>query len=120
MNRPRRPAFFPARKKKPTVARTPETSSIPRRRSPLDHVPPNAEPRFQVLGTGADRQALMTYASPTEMLVLHGFGREIETAFGRWNGRIEEFWTQQPDALGYARKIDDILASIVARKRTTV
>ena len=70
MNRPRRPPFTPARKKKPTPNRGPVTTGPPRRRSPLDHIPANIEPRFKVLGTGADRQALLTYASPMEMLVV--------------------------------------------------
>src|SRR5204862_5838553 len=77
MNRPRRPPFTPARKKKPNPARGPATTGPPRRRSPLDHIPANIEPRFKVLGTGADRHALLTYASPMEMLVVHGFTREI-------------------------------------------
>lgn len=119
MNRPRRPPFSPARRKKPAVARSPDAATIPRRRSPLDLVPSDAEPRFKVLGTGAERQALMTYATPTEMLVVHGFSREVEDAFARFHGRLEDFWGASPEALGYARKIDDVLAGIVARKGTT-
>jgi hypothetical protein len=79
-------------------------------------VPATAEPRFKVLGTGTDRQALLTYAAPTEMLVVHGFTREIEETYSRYNGRVEEFWTNNPDALSLARKIDEVLAGIVARK----
>ena len=116
MNRPKRPPFQPGRKKKPTPPRGPAPSGPPRRRSPLDHVPANAEPRFKVLGTGADRQALMTYAAPTEMLIVHGFTREIEDAYHRYNGRVEEFWANNPDALSLAQKIDEVLAGIVARK----
>lgn len=116
MNRPRRPPFPPARKKKPTVRRDPENNGGPRRRSALDNVPANTEPRFKVLGRGVDRQSLLTYANPTEMLVLHGFTREIEDAYSRFNGRLEDFWNNSPDALIMARKIDDVLATIVARK----
>lgn len=116
MNRPKRPTFVPGRKKKPTVRRDAENTGAPRRRSPLDNVPATAEPRFEVLGRGIDRQSLLTYANPTEMLVVHGFSREIENAYSRFNGRLEDFWTQNPDALAMARKIDGVLAAIQARK----
>lgn len=118
MNRPRRPPFSPGRKKKPTPARSPETTGPPRRRSPLDNVPANLEPRFQVLGTGVDRQALLTFAAPMEMLVLHGFTREIEDAYQRFNGRVEDFWAKNPDVVAQARKLDEVLAAVMARKRT--
>jgi hypothetical protein len=116
MNRPKRPPFTPARKKKPTPARSPVTTGPPRRRSPLDYIPANIEPRFKVLGTGADRQALLTYATPMEMLVVHGFTREIDDAFHRYSGRLEEFWNNNPDSLSLARKLDDVLAGVVARR----
>jgi hypothetical protein len=116
MNRPKRPTFSPPRKKKPTVARPADGGGPPRRRSPLDYVPQNVEPRFQVLGTGADRQALVTYATPAEMMVIHGFTREIETSYQKFNGRVEEFWTRNPQALELARKVDQVLAGVVARK----
>ena len=116
MNRPKRPAFIPGRKKKPTPARTPDGGGPPRRRSPLDNVPQNLEPRFQILGRGLDRQALITYANPTEMLVVHGFTREIENAWSRHTGRMEDFWEKNPDSLAMARKIDEVLAAIQARK----
>jgi hypothetical protein len=116
MNRPKRPAFIPSRKKKPSPARTAASDGPPRRRSPLDHVPATIEPRFRVLGSGADRQALLTYATPMEMLVIHGFTREIEDAYSRYNGRLDDFWPNNPDALSLARKVDDVLAGIVARK----
>ena len=116
MNRPKRPFFSPARKKKPTAGRTTENTGPPRRRSPLDFVPTTTQLRFQILGTGADRQALLTYASPPEMLVVHGFTREIEQAYSRFNGRVEDFWNTNTDALSLAHKIDDVLAAIAARK----
>src|SRR4051812_16817715 len=116
MNRPKRPFFPPARKKKPTPGRSAENTGPPRRRSPLDYVPTSTQPRFQVLGTGADRQALLTYATPPEMLVVHGFTREIEESFARFNGRVEDFWARDPEALTLARKVDDVLAAIAARK----
>src|SRR5262245_39025986 len=117
MNRPKRPFPAPARKKKPTPGRPTDASGgPPRRRSPLDYVPSTAQPRFQVLGTGADRQALLTYAMPNEMLVVHGYTREIEEAYQRFNGRIEDFWNNHPDALSWARKVDEVLAGIQGRK----
>jgi hypothetical protein len=119
MNRPRRPPFPQARKKKTTAPkRGPVTGGTggSRRRSPLDLVPTNTETRFRVLGTGADRNALMTYATPMEMLVLHGFSSEIERAFAEFNGRADDFWTKKPELLEQARKIDEVLAGIVARK----
>ena len=119
MNRPRRPPFTPARKKKPTPNRGPLTTGPPRRRSPLDHIPANIEPRFKVLGTGVDRQALQTYATPMEMLVVHGFTREIDDAFSRYSGRLEEFWNNNPDSLALARKLDDVLAGVVARRSSS-
>lgn len=116
MNRPKRPFPAPARKKKPPPGRTPDSSGPPRRRSPLDNVPATAQPRFQVLGSGMDRQSLLTYATPPEMLVVHGFTREIEEAYQRFNGRLEDFWNNHPDALSLARKVDDVLAGIASRK----
>lgn len=117
MNRPRRPPFSPTRKKN-TPKRGP-TAGGPggsRRRSPLDLVPANTETRFRVLGTGADRNALMTYATPMEMLVIHGFSSEIERAFAEFNGRADDFWAKKPEFLEQARKIDEVLAGIVARR----
>ena len=51
-----------------------------------------------------------------EMLVIHGFTREIDEAFARYSGRLEEFWNNNPDALSLARKLDDVLAGVVARR----
>lgn len=116
MNRPRRPPFQPARKK--SGPPRPADGGPPRRRSPLDYVPATAEPRFQVLGTGQDRQALLTFATPTEMLIVHGYTRQIEEAYSKHSGRSEDFWTSQPDALAAARKVDEVLAGIVARRKT--
>jgi hypothetical protein len=118
MNRPRRPPFPPARKKTNTPRRGPATGGPggSRRRSPLDLVPANSEPRFRVLGTGADRNALMTFATPPEMLVIHGWTAEIEREFAEFNGRADDFWAKKPELLDQARKIDELLAGIVARK----
>jgi hypothetical protein len=119
MNRPRRPPFPPARKKNNTPARRGPATGGPggsRRRSPLDLVPTNIEPRFRVLGTGTDRNALMTFATPMEMLVIHGFTSEIEREFSEFNGRADDFWTKKPELMDQARKIDELLAAIVARK----
>lgn len=119
MNRPKRPTFTPQRRKKPQPNRAPARSlGGPRRRSPLDSVP-NTEEKFRVLGTGADRAALMTFANPMEMLVLHGFTQEVEAAYAAYRGRGEDFWEQHPEMLEQARKIDEVLAGIVARKNGT-
>jgi hypothetical protein len=117
MNRPRRPPFSPAKKRKPAPNRGPATGhGGPRRRSPLDMVPNTAESRFRVLGTGTDRNALMTFATPMEMLVIHGFSSEIEKAFAGFSGRPDDFWGKNPELLDQARKIDELLAGIVDRK----
>lgn len=119
MNRPRRPPFPPARKKNNTPARRGPATGGPggnRRRSPLDLVPPNSEPRFRVLGTGADRNALMTFAMPMEMLVIHGYTAEIEREFSEFNGRADDFWAKKPEMMEKAYKIDELLDSIVTRK----
>lgn len=90
----------------------------PRRRSALDQVPANAEPKFRVLGTGLDRGPLLTYAQPMEMLVIHGFTNEIERAFSEFHGRPDDFWQKHPDKLEQARKLDEILAGIHQRKNS--
>ena len=116
MNRPKRP-IMPQRRKKPAPARTPARGiGGPRRRSPLDFVPTTENDKFRVLGTGADRAALMTYAQPMEMLVLHGFTQEIEAAYIAFKGRGDDFWTHHPELVEQAKKIDEVLAGIVTRK----
>ena len=117
MNRPKRPTFTPQRRKKPQPNRAPaRTVGGPRRRSPLDLVPNTPEQQFRVLGTGADRAALMTYANPMEMLVLHGFTQEVEAVYAAYRGRGEDFWEQNPEMLEQAKKIDEVLAGVIARK----
>jgi len=119
MNRPRKPPFPMQNRRKPTPAkRTPTTGGGmgPRRRSPLDQVPPNAEPRFRILGSGIDRGPLMTHAQPMEMLVIHGWTNEIERAFADFHGRPDDFWQKRPDMLEQARKLDEVLAGIQERK----
>jgi hypothetical protein len=117
MNRPRRPPFSPAKKRKPTPNRGPATGhGGPRRRSPLDMVPNTAESRFRGRGTGTDRSALMTFATPMEMLVIHGFSSEIEKAFAGFSGRPDDFWGKNPELWDQARKVDELLAGIVDRK----
>jgi hypothetical protein len=117
MNRPKRPPFTPQRKKKPQPNRAPVRSlGGPRRRSPLDFVPTTGDEKFRVLGTGADRAALMPFANPMEMLVLHGFTHEIDAAYAAYRGRGDDFWEQHPEMLEQAKKIDEVLAGIVARK----
>lgn len=119
MNRPKRPGF-PTRRKKP--AGPPRTDFTPgggppRRRSPLDVVPTNLEPRFQVLGTGVDRVILAGSATPLEMIIIHGYTREVEDAFQKFNGRLDDFWARNPQVLEPARKLDEVLAGIAERKR---
>jgi hypothetical protein len=116
MNRPKRPPFPPQRRKKPPARAPVRTIGGPRRRSPLDFVPNTEEQKFRVLGTGADRAVLMNSANPMEMLVLHGFTQEVEAAFAAYKGRGEDFWEQNPEMLEQAKKIDEVLAGIVARK----
>jgi hypothetical protein len=117
MNRPKRPPFPPQRRKKPPPNRAPaRTPGGARRRSPLDFLTNTETQKFRVLGTGADRAALMTYANPMEMLVLHGFTQEVEAVYAAYRGRSEEFWEHNPEMLEQARKIDEVLAGIVARK----
>ena len=120
MNRPRRPGpGGPPRKRPSGPPRTDFTpgGGPPRRRSPLDLVPQTLEPRFRVLGTGLDRQGLAGAANPLEMVVIHGYTREIEDAFQKFNGRPDDFWGRNPQLLEPARKLDEILASIMDRKR---
>jgi hypothetical protein len=120
MNRPKRPTFPPQRRRKPQPNRAPARSlGGPRRRSPLDFVPNTPEHKFQVLGTGTERSSLMTFANPMEMLVLHGFTQEIESAYSAYKGRGEDFWAQHPEMLEQAKKIDEVLAGIVARKNAS-
>ena len=63
-----------------------------------------------------DRQMLMASAQPVELVVIQGFAREIEDAFQKFNGRPEEFWKRHPQLLEPARKLDEVLAKIQARK----
>jgi hypothetical protein len=117
MNRPKRPMPGMQRRRKPQPNRAPARAiGGPRRRSPLDFVPTTGDQKFRVLGTGADRSSLMTYANPMEMLVLHGFTQEIESAFSSFRGRSEDFWEHHPELLEQAYKIDEVLAGVVARK----
>jgi hypothetical protein len=118
MNRPRKPPFPMQRRKTTPAKRAPASGGGmgPRRRSPLDQVPTNVEPRFRILGSGIDRGPLMTYAQPMEMLVIHGFTNEIERAFVEFHGRPDDFWQKRPDMLEQARKLDEVLAGIQERK----
>ena len=118
MNRPRRPANIPARRRPahpPQAA--PQGQTAPRRRSPLDIVPPHPTEKFRVLGTGADRQSIVTSAHPLEMVVIQGYTREIEDAYQKFSGRLEDFWRMCPEMLDPAMKLDEVLAGIQARQR---
>lgn len=119
MNRPRRPTQVPPRRR---PSGPPSDSGTgggpPRRRSPLDIVPQTVEPRFKVLGTGADRHMLLAQAQPLELVVIQGYTREVEEAFQKFNGRIEDFWGRNAKLLEPARKLDEVLAGIQARGKT--
>ena len=118
MNRPRRPSQFPPRRRPSGPPSSgPYTGGPPRRRTALDNIPPTIEPKFEVLGTGVDRQALQAGAQPLEMVVIQGFTREIEDAFQKFSGRPDDFWARSPKAVETARKLDELLASIQARKQ---
>jgi hypothetical protein len=69
-----------------------------------------------VLGTGVDRQALVSSALPMELAVVHGFTREIEEAAQKFHGRPDDFWRQHPQLLETARKLDEVLANLQARR----
>ena len=117
MNRPRRPNFPPPRRRPsgPPTTSTPG-GGPPRRRSALDSIPQNVEPRFEVLGTGVDRQALLSAAQPLELVVIQGFTREIEEVFQSYKGRADEFWSKNARLLETARKLDEVLTRIQERK----
>src|SRR5688572_1251571 len=116
MNRPRRPAATPPRKRPTGPPRPPGGEGPPRRRSPIDTIPQNVEPKFKVLGTGVDRQTVSTGANPMELVVIHGFTREIEETLLKYKGRADDFWKQNPKLLETARKLDDLFAGIQSRK----
>ena len=117
MNRPRRPSQpFRRRPSGPPPGTAPGGAFVSRRRSALDLVPQDLEPPFEVLGTGVDRLALQAGAQLQEMVVLQGFTREIEEAFQKWKGRPDDFWGQHPELIEKARKLDELLGQIQARK----
>ncbi len=117
MNRPRRPVQPPPRRRPPgPPSGGPSTGGPPRRRSPLDLIPTGIEPKFAVLGTGIDRQMLLSAAEPMELVVIQGWTREIEETFQKSHTRPDEFWGKNPKLLETARKLDGILAKIQARR----
>lgn len=117
MNRPRRPSYPPARRR---PSGPPSTSGgpggPPRRRTALDSLPTDVEPKFKVLGTGVDRQALMGSAQPMEMAVIQLATREIEEGFQKFKGRNEDFWRLNPRFLEQARTLDEVLSIVQARR----
>ncbi len=117
MNKPRRPPIQPARRRKPgppQPANNPNPQ--PRRRSPLETVPQSADQPFKVLGPGFERYQFSSSANPMELVVIQGFTREIEEAFQKQHGRPDEIWGRNPELLEKARKLDNILAGILARR----
>ncbi len=119
MNRPRRPGAPPPRRRPsgPPSGARPGGPQQPRRRSPLDNLPPNIEPRLKVLGTDVDRQALLSAADPMEMAVIQLASREIEEAYQKFHGRFDDFWAQNPQMIEQARKLDQVLARVLERRR---
>lgn len=113
--RRKRPIYRPRSRRKQAAttprARTPQF----RRPSPLDEVPNDGDTSFKVLGTAVDRYALVGFAEPMEMLVIHGFTREVEDAFKKYRGRVDDFWRDQPEMVEKAQKLDEVLASIAER-----
>jgi hypothetical protein len=77
---------------------------------------PAVDPPFKILGTGVDRHALVASAQPLEMVVIQGFTREIEDVYQKGGPRQEDFWGKNPHLIETARKLDEILAGIQARK----
>jgi len=119
MNRPRRPGQAPPRRRPsgpPHPGAGGGPAGGPRRRSPLDNLPPNVEPKFKVLGTGIDRQMLLSSAQPMELAVIQLATREIEDAYQKFNGRFDEFWRQNAKLLDQVRKLDEVLAMIQQRR----
>ena len=117
MNRPRRPAQMPQRRRPSgPPSGGPNTGGPPRRRSPLDLIPATVEPKFQVLGTGLDRQMIQQSAQPMEMVVIQGWTQEIEQEFQKAHLRPDDFWAKNPKLLETARKLDGMLAQIHARR----
>jgi hypothetical protein len=117
MNRPRRPNYPPPRRRPSgPPSSTPGGGGPPRRRSALDLIPQNVEPRFEILGSGVDRQALLSSAQPLELVVVQGFTREIEDVFQGYKGRPDEFWIKNAGLLETARKLDEVLVRIQERK----
>jgi hypothetical protein len=118
MNRPRRPAQFPQRRRPSgPPSGGPGGGGPPRRRSALDVVPQNLEPPLKVLGTGADRLALLAAAMPLEMVVAQGYTREIDEAFSKYRGRPDDFWEAHPHLIENVRKLDEVLVVVQARKK---
>lgn len=119
MNRPRRPGSQPPQRRRPAgpPATTNNATNQPqRRRSPLDTVPQGGDYKFLVLGTGVDRQALTAAAQPMELVVVHGFTREIEDAFQKSHGRPDDFWRNHQHLMETARKLDELLGRILSRR----
>jgi len=113
MRKAKRRTFFPRPRKKKKGAVSTAPSGPIRRFSPVDQVPVNGE--FQILGGGADRHELVGLAEPMEMLLVHGFTREIEDAFKTYRGRVEDFWRDKPEMIDKAHKLDEVLANIAER-----
>jgi hypothetical protein len=98
----------------PPVSSNPQ-GGPPRRRSALDFIPQGIEPPFKVLGV-ADRHMLISAAEPMELVVMQGFTQQIDQSFQKFKGRGEDFWRNHPELIETARKLDEILARVQARK----
>jgi len=108
--------FRPRPRKKKSKHAPPVRTGPFRRPTAVDQIPPDVGAAFHVLGTGVDRHALVGLAEPMEMLVIHGFTREIEDNYKRYRGRVEDFWRDKPEMVEKAQKLDDILTEIASRR----
>lgn len=116
MRKAKRPVYRPARKRAgPPAGAAAGGAPQPRRRTPLEHLPPGAEPPFELLGS-PDRAYLLQQAEPLEQVVLQGYTREIEAAYQEHNGRFDDFWLKHPELVEKARKMEGILRGIRDRE----
>jgi hypothetical protein len=117
LRKPRRPNFPPKKTNRPPM-RGPMTPGAggPRVRSPLDAVGAITGVNFKVLGKGVDRAALVSYANPMEMVVIHGFTQEIDSEYQKIRQRPDDFWISHPELVEKAEKLDNVLATVQERR----
>jgi hypothetical protein len=117
MRKPKRPGYPPRRPANRPASRPPLAGAAGTRvRSPLDAVAAIPGVEFKVLGRGIDRQALMSFANPMEMMVIHGFTHQIDEEYRRVRQRPDDFWLAHPELHEQAQKIDNVLATVMERR----